>query len=144
MRSPFNLFRKLTTSSSKRYTARRYRRLRLEGMETRQLMSAGPSAMLICGPVAPLANITASNFGNFALASCSAPSLTLVANCANPVTKATDTLHYTDNGYGFPVSGTLIVKPSEVEISGDLPFAAMLFKGKIESGIHDQLKKLLA
>jgi hypothetical protein len=45
---------------------------------------------------------------------------------------------------GFPVSGTLTVKPSQVEISGDLPFAAMLFKGKIESTIKDHAEKLLA
>jgi hypothetical protein len=45
---------------------------------------------------------------------------------------------------GFPVSGTLTVKASQVEISGNLPFAAMLFKGKIESTIKDHAEKLLA
>ena len=44
---------------------------------------------------------------------------------------------------GFPVSGTLTVKTSQVEISGNLPFAAMFFKGKIESTIRDRAETLL-
>ena len=45
---------------------------------------------------------------------------------------------------GFPVSGTLMVKPGTVEISGNLPFAALLFKSKIETVIKDRAKTLLA
>ena len=45
---------------------------------------------------------------------------------------------------GFPVSGTLTVKTSQVEISGNLPFAAMLFKRKIETTIKDRAETLLA
>ena len=45
---------------------------------------------------------------------------------------------------GRPVSGTLTVKPSEVELSGKLPFAAMLFKGQIESTIREEAETLLA
>jgi len=41
------------------------------------------------------------------------------------------------------VSGTLTVKTSQVEISGNLPFAAILFKGKIESTIKDRAETLL-
>jgi putative polyhydroxyalkanoic acid system protein len=44
---------------------------------------------------------------------------------------------------GFPVSGTLTVRQSEIEISGTLPFAAMLFKARIESAIRDRAKTLL-
>lgn len=44
---------------------------------------------------------------------------------------------------GFPVSGTLTVKASQVEISGNLPFAAMLLKGKIETAITDRARTLL-
>ena len=44
---------------------------------------------------------------------------------------------------GFPVSGTLTVHASQVEISGKLPFAAMLFKGKIEAAIKDRAETLL-
>lgn len=44
---------------------------------------------------------------------------------------------------GFPVSGTLTVNQSQVNISGNLPFAAMLFKGKIESTIKHRAETLL-
>jgi len=45
---------------------------------------------------------------------------------------------------GMPVSGTLTVHPSAVEISGDLPFLAALYKDKIESAIREQADTLLA
>lgn len=44
---------------------------------------------------------------------------------------------------GFDVSGTLTVKSSEVELDGKLPFAAGLFKGKIESKIRERAQQLL-
>lgn len=44
---------------------------------------------------------------------------------------------------GFPVSGTMSVNPSEVELSGNLPLAATFFKGKIESAIQERAKTLL-
>lgn len=45
---------------------------------------------------------------------------------------------------GFAVSGILIVKSSEIELTGNLPFAATLFKGKIESTIRERAEILLA
>ena len=45
---------------------------------------------------------------------------------------------------GMPVSGTLTVKPSEVEFSGDLPALATLYKSKIESTIRQQAETLLS
>lgn len=45
---------------------------------------------------------------------------------------------------GFSVSGTLTVKPSEVELNGNLPFAASFFRGKIESTIRERASTLLA
>jgi len=45
---------------------------------------------------------------------------------------------------GFPVSGTLNVKASEVELNGNLPFAASFFMGKIESTIRERATTLLA
>ncbi|MEN8211040.1 MAG: polyhydroxyalkanoic acid system family protein [Thermodesulfobacteriota bacterium] len=44
----------------------------------------------------------------------------------------------------FPVSGTLTVETSQVNLSGNLPFAAMLFKSQIESTIKDHATTLLA
>ena len=45
---------------------------------------------------------------------------------------------------GFSVSGILTVTDSQVELSGNLPFAAMLFKDKIESTIRDHAEALLS
>ena len=45
---------------------------------------------------------------------------------------------------GFNVSGALSVKPSQVELTGDLPFAAMPFKGRIEQVIRERAERLLA
>ena len=45
---------------------------------------------------------------------------------------------------GFNVSGTLEVRPDEVELNGDLPFAAMPFKGRIETTIRERAEQLLA
>lgn len=44
---------------------------------------------------------------------------------------------------GFAVFGTLEVKSSSVELNGTLPFAASLFKGKIEGAIREHASKLL-
>ncbi|HZZ71874.1 MAG TPA: polyhydroxyalkanoic acid system family protein [Pirellulales bacterium] len=59
--------------------------------------------------------------------------------------------NWTDNAldfgfttYGFKVSGQLQVEPSEVVVNGQIPFAAMMFKGKIEQSIRSELAKLLA
>ena len=45
---------------------------------------------------------------------------------------------------GFSVSGTLTVNPSGVELSGNLPFAASFFKGKIEFTLRERAETLLA
>ena len=44
----------------------------------------------------------------------------------------------------FPVSGTLTVEISQVRLFGNLPLAALPFKGMIESTIRDHTKILLA
>lgn len=45
---------------------------------------------------------------------------------------------------GFSVSGTLDVSGSAITIDGKIPFAALLFKGKIESAIRDEAAKVLS
>ena len=45
---------------------------------------------------------------------------------------------------GFPVSGVLTVTPTEVELSGNLPLLAALYKKQIESTIREQAESLLA
>jgi hypothetical protein len=44
---------------------------------------------------------------------------------------------------GMKVSGTLAVKPDEVTIDGNIPFAAVPFKGQIEKVIREQAEKVL-
>ena len=44
---------------------------------------------------------------------------------------------------GFSVSGKLEVQPAQVHIVIDLPWAAAMLKGRIETEIRDQARKLL-
>jgi hypothetical protein len=46
--------------------------------------------------------------------------------------------------YGFTISGKLTVDDSSAQMSGQLPFAALAFKGKIEKSIADELKKAVS
>lgn len=45
---------------------------------------------------------------------------------------------------GMPVAGSLTVGVFEIKLSGEIPFAALFFKSKIESAIRDQAETLLA
>lgn len=44
---------------------------------------------------------------------------------------------------GHPITGTLIVNPSQVELNLDLPFAARFFKDRIEKAIREKANELL-
>ena len=44
---------------------------------------------------------------------------------------------------GFSVSGELVVEDHQVKLNGNLPWAALPFRGKIESTIREQTAKLL-
>ena len=57
---------------------------------------------------------------------------------------AGNTLNFGFTTFGFPIKGAVNVEPAEVKLDGEIPFAAMMFKGKIEQEIKDQLAKLLA
>jgi hypothetical protein len=45
--------------------------------------------------------------------------------------------------YGIQVNGKITVNDKQLDLDGDLPFSAMMFKGKIESAIRDELTKLM-
>jgi hypothetical protein len=45
---------------------------------------------------------------------------------------------------GFPVSGTLTVLPSSIDIDAKLPHAAYLFRSKIKQVIREKAKELLS
>jgi hypothetical protein len=55
-----------------------------------------------------------------------------------------NTLTFGFSTYGFKIGGNVVVEPDEVKLDGQIPFAAMMFKGKIESALRDQLAKELA
>jgi hypothetical protein len=46
--------------------------------------------------------------------------------------------------YTFNIKGQLKVEPNQVALDGDIPFAALMFKGRIEQTLKDELAKLLA
>ena len=46
--------------------------------------------------------------------------------------------------YGMDFAGSLTVLDSEVQVEGDLPFRAMMFKGRIQKEVETELGKLLA
>lgn len=53
-------------------------------------------------------------------------------------------LNFKFKTYGFKIGGKLAAEPNTVKIDGDLPIAAMMFKGRIEQTIRDELAKRLA
>jgi putative polyhydroxyalkanoate system protein len=55
-----------------------------------------------------------------------------------------DTLKFHFKTYGIPLDGGITVGDNELNVAGDIPFAAMMFKGKIESEIREQLEKIIA
>jgi hypothetical protein len=44
---------------------------------------------------------------------------------------------------GVRIDGKIAVEEDKLTVAGDLPFAAMMFKGKIESEIRQQLERLV-
>jgi hypothetical protein len=57
---------------------------------------------------------------------------------------ADNVLSFRFTTYGFKIKGMLTAQPTIVKIDGELPFAAVMFKGRIEQTIRDELVKRLA
>jgi putative polyhydroxyalkanoate system protein len=55
-----------------------------------------------------------------------------------------DTLRFSFKTYGIQLDGGITVKENELDLAGELPFSAMMFRGKIESGIREQLERLVS
>jgi hypothetical protein len=53
-------------------------------------------------------------------------------------------LDYSFTTFSFNIKGDVTVEPDQVKLNGSLPFAAMMFKGKIEQTVREELGKLLA
>jgi hypothetical protein len=45
--------------------------------------------------------------------------------------------------FGMRIAGKIKIHDKDVTVDGDLPFSAMMFKGKIESAIREQLDRLM-
>jgi putative polyhydroxyalkanoate system protein len=54
-----------------------------------------------------------------------------------------DTLKFHFKTYGISIDGGITVGDNELQLAGDIPFAAMMFKGKIESEIREQLERIV-
>ncbi len=54
-----------------------------------------------------------------------------------------DKLTFSFKTLGIKVSGEGTVDDENIHIKGDLPIAAMMFKGKIESGLRDSIARLM-
>jgi hypothetical protein len=54
------------------------------------------------------------------------------------------TLKFSFKTYGFKFQGQGVVEDTDVKLDVDIPFAAMMFKGKIESDLREMLTKALA
>jgi putative polyhydroxyalkanoate system protein len=55
-----------------------------------------------------------------------------------------DVLSFSFSTFGIKITGTMTVDEDKVQLNGELPFSAMIFKGKIASGIQEALAKALA
>jgi len=56
---------------------------------------------------------------------------------------AGDTLTFGFKTFGIKIGGTIDVNDSNLAVQGDIPVTAMVFKGKIESDIREQLERLV-
>lgn len=53
-----------------------------------------------------------------------------------------DTLSFGFKSFGIKIAGDLTAEDNKLLVDIDLPFSAMMFKGKIESEVKKQLEKL--
>jgi hypothetical protein len=55
-----------------------------------------------------------------------------------------DRLNFKITAYGFTFSGVVTVSDGDAVLNGTLPFAALPFRGRIESGFASEMKKALS
>lgn len=53
-------------------------------------------------------------------------------------------LDFSISTFGMKITGTMTVNESAVQVGGQLPLAAMPFRGKVEQTIADELKQALS
>jgi Putative polyhydroxyalkanoic acid system protein (PHA_gran_rgn) len=54
-----------------------------------------------------------------------------------------NTLAFGFKSFGMKIAGDIAVSETALDVNGEIPFAAMMFKGKIESEMRDQLGRLM-
>lgn len=55
-----------------------------------------------------------------------------------------DLLNFAFSTFGIKIKGQMQVEDDKVTMNGELPFSAVMFKGKIVGGIQEALEKVLA
>jgi hypothetical protein len=55
-----------------------------------------------------------------------------------------DTLRFRFKTFGIQLAGGIDVSDHDLKVTGELPFSAMMFRGKIESSIREELERLVA
>ena len=54
-----------------------------------------------------------------------------------------NTLGFGFKTYGIKIAGSITAQENKLDVDGEIPFTAMMFKGKIESEIREQLGRLM-
>lgn len=54
-----------------------------------------------------------------------------------------NTLGFGFKTFGIKIAGSITAQENKLDVDGDIPFTAMMFKGKIESEIREQLGRLM-
>jgi hypothetical protein len=54
-----------------------------------------------------------------------------------------NTLSFGFKSFGFKIGGAIAALDQKLDVTGDIPLSAMMFKGKIESEIREQLGRLM-
>jgi hypothetical protein len=54
-----------------------------------------------------------------------------------------DTLAFGFKTFGIKITGDITAKDNQLDVNGEIPFTAMMFKGKIESDVKEQLARLM-
>lgn len=54
-----------------------------------------------------------------------------------------NTLAFGFKSFGFKIAGAIAALENKLDVTGDIPFTAMMFKGKIETEIREQLGRLM-
>jgi len=55
-----------------------------------------------------------------------------------------DAVQFAFSSYGMKIKGDLLIGEEAVDLQGEIPFAAMMFKGRIEKEVRETLERFLS